>query len=129
MRREILLAIGVILVIISGSAWAQDDLLKNAQTLFKPIPATPPALKDNPLTSGKIELGKMLYFDPRLSASGLISCNTCHSVGLGGVDLQETSTGHGWQRGPRNAPTVLNAVFNIAQFWDGRAKDLAEQAK
>jgi cytochrome c peroxidase len=71
----------------------------------------------------------MLYFDPRLSASALISCNTCHNLGTGGVDLQETSTGHGWQKGPRNAPTVLNSVFNIAQFWDGRAKDLAEQAK
>ena len=71
----------------------------------------------------------MLYFDPRLSASNLISCNTCHNLGTGGVDLQETSVGHGWQKGPRNAPTVLNAVFNIAQFWDGRAKDLEEQAK
>jgi cytochrome c peroxidase len=71
----------------------------------------------------------MLYFDPRLSASLLISCNTCHNLGLGGVDLQETSVGHGWQKGPRNAPTVLNSVFNIAQFWDGRAKDLEEQAK
>lgn len=129
MRREILLATGVILVIIVCGAWAQDGLLKKAQSLFKPIPATPPALKNNPLTPEKIELGKMLYFDPRLSASGLISCNTCHSVGLGGVDIQETSTGHAWQRGPRNAPTVLNAVFNIAEFWDGRAKDLAEQAK
>jgi cytochrome c peroxidase len=129
MRREIVLSIGVILVIIMGIAWAQDDLLKKAQTLFKPIPATPPALKNNPLTPEKIKLGRMLYFDPRLSASGIISCNTCHSVGLGGVDIQETSTGHAWQRGPRNAPTVLNAVFNIAQFWDGRAKDLAQQAK
>jgi cytochrome c peroxidase len=129
MRREILFATGAILVIIVCGARAQDDLMKKAQSLFKPIPATPPALKDNPLTPQKIELGKMLYFDPRLSASGLISCNTCHSVGLGGVDIQETSTGHAWQRGPRNAPTVLNAVFNIAQFWDGRAKDLAEQAR
>jgi cytochrome c peroxidase len=103
--------------------------MKKAQNLFKPIPKTPPELKGNPLTPEKIELGKMLYFDPRLSLSGLISCNTCHNLGTAGVDLQETSTGHGWQRGPRNAPTVLNAVFNIAQFWDGRAKDLAEQAK
>ena len=71
----------------------------------------------------------MLFFEPRLSASHLISCNTCHNVGLAGADLQETSTGHNWQKGPRNAPTVMNAVFNIAQFWDGRAKDLAEQAK
>jgi cytochrome c peroxidase len=71
----------------------------------------------------------MLYFDPRLSASALISCNTCHNVGMGGADFQETSVGHHWQKGPRNAPTVLNSVFNIAQFWDGRAEDLKQQAK
>ncbi len=97
--------------------------------LFDVIPETPPDLPGNPLTEEKIELGKMLYFDPRLSSSWLISCNTCHNVGLAGVDLLETSVGHGWQRGPRNSPTVFNAVFNIAQFWDGRAEDLAEQAK
>lgn len=74
-------------------------------------------------------MGKKLYFDPRLSSSFLISCNTCHNVGLAGIDLLETSIGHGWQKGPRNAPTVLNAVFNIAQFWDGRAEDLKAQAK
>ncbi len=129
MRHTILQVLLILLVIVIGGAWAQDDLQKKAQNLFKPIPKTPPELKDNPLTPEKIELGKMLYFDPRLSASHLISCNTCHNLGTGGVDLQETSTGHGWQRGPRNAPTVLNSVFNIAQFWDGRAKDLAEQAK
>lgn len=129
MRQKILFGTVVILVLFMCSAWAEDDLLKNAQSLFKPIPVTPPALKDNPLTSEKIKLGRMLYFDPRLSASSLISCNTCHSVGLGGVDIQETSIGHAWQKGPRNAPTVLNSVFNISQFWDGRAKDLVEQAK
>jgi cytochrome c peroxidase len=112
------------------AAVAADDpaLLKRAQTAFKAIPAAPPALARNPLTPDKIELGKMLYFDPRLSSSWLISCNTCHNLSLGGVDLLETSIGHGWQKGPRNGPTVLNAVFNIAQFWDGRAKDLSEQA-
>ncbi len=98
-------------------------------SLFGTVPDEPPALEDNPLTPEKIELGRMLFFEPRLSASWLISCNTCHNVGLGGVDLLETSVGHGWQRGPRNAPTVLNAVFNVAQFWDGRAEDLEEQAK
>ena len=107
----------------------EDDLMKRAQTLFKPIPESPPVIEGNPLTPEKAELGKMLYFEPRLSASNLISCNTCHNLGAGGVDLQETSIGHAWQKGPRNAPTVLNSVFNIAQFWDGRAKDLAEQAK
>jgi cytochrome c peroxidase len=84
---------------------------------------------DNPITREKIELGKMLFFDPRLSASGVISCNTCHNLGTGGDDNLPTSVGHGWQKGPRNAPTVLNAVFNAAQFWDGRAEDLKAQAK
>jgi cytochrome c peroxidase len=108
---------------------AQDQTMKKAQALFKPIPARAPEEMNNPVTPEKVTLGKMLYFDPRLSASDLISCNTCHNMGTGGVDLQETSVGHAWQKGPRNAPTVLNSVFNIAQFWDGRAKDLEEQAK
>src|SRR5690606_15836719 len=56
-------------------------------------------------------------------------CNACHSIGTGGADNAPVAIGHGWQRGPRNSPTVLNAVFNAAQFWDGRAADLAEQAK
>jgi cytochrome c peroxidase len=107
---------------------AADELMKAAQAQFSPIPAAPPELPGNPATPAKVALGKMLYFDPRISASHAISCNSCHSVGLGGVDAQETSIGHHWQRGGRNAPTVLNAVFNTAQFWDGRAKDLEAQA-
>ena len=100
-----------------------------AAALFKIVPAEAPKLPQNDLTEEKVELGKMLYFEPRLSSSWLISCNTCHNLSLGGIDLMETSIGHGWQKGPRNAPTVLNAVYNLAQFWDGRAVDLAEQAK
>jgi cytochrome c peroxidase len=107
---------------------AQDNLMTAAQARFKPIPATPPALPGNPASPARVELGAMLYFDPRLSASHAISCSSCHNVGLGGGDAQETSIGHQWQRGDRNSPTVLNAVFNTAQFWDGRAKDLEQQA-
>lgn len=107
---------------------AQDKLMTAAQARFEPIPTTPPALPGNPATPERVELGKMLYFDPRLSASHAISCSSCHNVGLGGVDAEETSIGHRWQRGGRNAPTVFNAVFNTAQFWDGRAKDLEQQA-
>jgi cytochrome c peroxidase len=102
--------------------------MQTAKNLFAPIPDTPPALKGVQSTPERVEPGKMLYFDPRLSESHAIACNSCHLVGLGGVDLQETSIGHRWQRGPRNAPTLLNAVFNTAQFWDGRAADLEEQA-
>lgn len=116
--------------VVAGFAIAEEDpLLADAQDIFEPIPASAPAIKGNEATSDKVELGKLLYFEPRLSKSGLISCNTCHNVGMGGADFQQTSTGHGWKQGPRNAPTVLNSVFNLTQFWDGRAKDLAEQAK
>jgi len=76
----------------------------------------------------KVELGKMLFFEPRLSKSGFISCNSCHNLSLGGVDALPTSIGHNWQEGPINSPTVLNAEYGLAQFWDGRAKDLKEQA-
>ncbi len=123
-----LITLGLIFI-LANMALANDQLLADAQDYFKPIPAAAPVLEGNPATPAKIELGKILYFEPRLSKSALISCNTCHNVGLGGADFQETSTGHGWRKGPRNAPTVLNSVYNVAQFWDGRAKDLAEQAK
>jgi cytochrome c peroxidase len=113
---------------IAGQAIAADELMQSAQAAFKPIPSSAPALPGNAATPEKLQLGKMLFFDPRLSASHSISCNSCHNVGLGGVDSQETSIGHHWQRGGRNAPTVFNAVFNTAQFWDGRAKDLEAQA-
>lgn len=125
--RNVLLAVTCMMA--AGMATAADDeLMTQAQALFKPIPDNPPELEGITASPAKVELGSMLYFDPRLSASHSISCNSCHQIGLGGVDMLETSVGHRWQLGGRNSPTVLNAVFNTAQFWDGRAKDLAEQA-
>ncbi|PTU72989.1 cytochrome-c peroxidase [Pseudomonas mangrovi] len=76
----------------------------------------------------KVELGKQLFFDPRLSRSGFISCNSCHNLSMGGSDNLTSSIGHNWQQGPINSPTVLNSSMNLAQFWDGRAADLKEQA-
>ncbi|UFS70528.1 cytochrome-c peroxidase [Geomonas sp. RF6] len=116
-------------LVFASAASGNDDVLKKARAAFKQMPAKAPALKGNESTPARLELGKKLFFDPRLSASQLLSCNTCHNVGLGGVDLQETSIGHHWQKGPRNAPTVFNSVYNAAQFWDGRAEDLKAQAK
>jgi len=78
--------------------------------------------------AAKVELGKQLFFEPRLSKSGFISCNSCHNLATGGVDNLPSSIGHGWQLGPINSPTVFNSRYNVAQFWDGRAKDLQEQA-
>lgn len=126
MKSLLLISLGALL---SANIAYADPLQDQAKQTFKPIPSTPPEIKDNPLTPEKIALGHQLFFEPRLSKSGIISCNTCHNVGLGGVDGVPTSLGHGFQKGPRNSPTVFNAVFNIAQFWDGRAADLKEQAK
>jgi cytochrome c peroxidase len=91
-------------------------------------------LIDNPnnlINEDKIELGKMLYFEPRLSKSGLISCNTCHNLATGGVDKVPAAIGHRWTANPHhlNSPTVYNAVFNATQFWDGRSPDLEDQAQ
>lgn len=80
------------------------------------------------LDPDKVELGKQLFFDPRLSKSGWISCNSCHNLSRGGTDNLPTSIGHEWAEGPINAPTVLNSSYFLAQFWDGRAEDLQEQA-
>lgn len=113
---------------LAGAAGA-EPLRDLALETFKPLPSTTPSKADNPVTPEKIELGKALFFDPRLSASGVFSCYSCHNLTTGGDDNMETSVGHGWQKGPRNAPTALNAVLNEAQFWDGRADDLKAQAK
>ena len=124
-------ALAFLILLFCSAAEAQqspEKLLARARQNFSAIPSTPPGLPNNPATPSRVVLGKMLFFDPRLSASHQISCNSCHNVGLGGVDGQSTSLGHRWQHGGRNAPTVLNSVFNKAQFWDGRAKDLEQQA-
>jgi cytochrome c peroxidase len=91
----------------------------------EPIQPIQPIKVSNPAL---VELGKKLYFDPRLSKSGFISCNSCHNLSMGGSDNLKTSIGHNWQKGPINSPTVLNSSLNVAQFWDGRAKDLKAQA-
>lgn len=117
------------LLLLGAVSVNADDLMDKAKGLFKPLPAKAPDPENNTVTPEKVALGKMLFFEPRLSRSGLISCNSCHNLGMGGDDNQSTSVGHRWQKGPRNAPTVLNAVFNIDQFWDGRADDLKAQAK
>lgn len=113
---------------LTGAAQA-DELREEALDMFQALPSTVPSVSDNVITPEKIELGKALFFDPRMSASGVFSCHSCHNLAMGGDDNMPTSIGHGWQKGPRNSPTVLNSVFNKAQFWDGRAADLAEQAK
>ena len=111
-----------------GTQPPAEELMAKARQIFRAIPTNPPQLAGNSSSPAKLELGKALYFEPRLSASHVISCASCHNIGLGGADAESTSIGHRWQHGGRNAPTTFNAIFNTAQFWDGRAKDLEQQA-
>jgi len=94
---------------------------------FAPLPDQAPAI-ENPLSQEKIALGKSLYFDTRLSKDQKISCNSCHNLSTFGVDNEPTSPGHLGQRGNRNSPTTFNAALHMAQFWDGRAGTVEQQA-
>lgn len=96
---------------------------------FSALPPQPPIPTDNVQTPAKIALGKQLYFEPRLSLDGTLSCNSCHNVMAGGDDDRPTSAGIRGQRGGRNAPTVWNAAYLTVQFWDGREPSLEGQAK
>ncbi len=96
---------------------------------FEALPAKPVVPANNPMSSAKTELGKQLYFDPRLSVDGTVSCNSCHNVMDSGTDNRSVSVGVAGQKGGRSAPTVWNAAFLSVQFWDGRAASLEDQAK
>jgi cytochrome c peroxidase len=109
-----ILVIAVAGVMPCAAVWANEPI----------TPIRPP----QEINLAQAELGKKLYFDPRLSKSGFISCNSCHNLSMGGTDNLKTSIGHNWQEGPINSPTVLNSSLSVAQFWDGRAADLKEQA-
>jgi cytochrome c peroxidase len=112
-----ILAVAVTLS-LAGAAWAATIRNEPVQPLDVPKVTNP----------AKVELGKKLFFDPRLSRSGFISCNSCHNLSMGGSDNLKTSIGDKWQQGPINSPTVLNSSLAVAQFWDGRAASLQEQA-
>ncbi len=96
--------------------------------VFAPLPASVPG-PAGAASEEMITLGRMLYYEPRLSKSQTISCNTCHDLAKYGVDGEPTSDGHKGQKGTRNSPTVFNAAAHFVQFWDGRAPDVEEQAK
>jgi cytochrome c peroxidase len=93
--------------------------------------ALPPVMDSaaNPISDAKVVLGRMLYYDPRLSKGQEVSCNSCHELSKYGVDNQRVSDGDKGQKGTRNAPTVYNAAGHFVQFWDGRATNVEEQAK
>lgn len=96
---------------------------------WQALPEQAPAPADNPTTAAKVELGRMLFMDPRFSSTGTVSCNSCHNVMLGGEDNRPVSMGVHGKTGGRSAPTVWNSAFNSSQFWDGRAATPEDQAR
>ncbi len=116
-------AVAALLLTLPGESFAQGAVR------WQPLPTVAPAPADNPTTPAKVRLGKMLFFDPRLSSTGTVSCFSCHNIMEGGDDHRPVSIGVEAQRGGRNAPTVFNAAFLSVQFWDGRAATLEDQAK
>lgn len=130
---------GVSIFLASSSflfgATTGDALIQKAKDIgLQPMPTGSELQKATGIdkaSKAQIELGKKLYFDPRISSSNLISCNTCHNLGLGGADVVPAAIGHKWTMNPShlNSPTVYNSVFNSSQFWDGRSAHLQDQAK
>lgn len=127
--KKLVLAVMIGGVTTTAVAVDKNAVRTQAKMMHGPIPATMPGAEMD--TPALIDLGERLYFETALSADGSQSCNTCHRIdgGRGGVDNEATSLGVKGSRGDRNSPSVWNAGFHVAQFWDGRAADLAAQAK
>lgn len=115
-------------LVFSANTYAQDDHQIDTKTIKRFFEPLPESIIDEEENAALIELGKTLYLDPRLSINDKISCNSCHQLDNYGVDNEPTSPGHDNKRGDRNSPTTMNAALHIAQFWDGRASDVEEQA-
>ncbi|MCB1984626.1 MAG: cytochrome-c peroxidase [Burkholderiales bacterium] len=119
----------VLALIFSANAFAGDESSEidttDIKRFFEPLPES---IIDEEKNAALIKLGKTLYLDPRLSVNDKIACNSCHQLDNYGVDSEPTSPGHDNKRGGRNSPTTMNAALHIAQFWDGRASDVEEQA-
>lgn len=141
-NRRTWFAVAIGLVMIAGAAFGVGILLNHPMSVaadlivvdgmavpdIGPLPTSVPMPPSNINYKAKVELGKLLYFDGRLSKNGMISCAFCHTPGSGFADARQTSTGMDGKVGGRQAPTVLNTAFNHVQFWDGRASSLEEQA-
>ena len=130
-RKSLLLAPALLALAIGGFA-ATARASADAYEIVFPLGIDGEQMQipaDNPLTAAKVELGKLLYFDSRLSNDGTVSCATCHDPAKGFTDQLRVSKGIRAQLGGRNAPSVINSAFYFFQFWDGRAATLEEQAK
>lgn len=124
-KLAVLLLLVTTLVYAQGRSSRFELDMKIVKDNFSPLPSS---IIDKKKNKDLISLGKTLYFEKKLSVNDSISCNSCHQVDNFGVDNQATSPGHEGKRGGRNSPTTFNAALHMAQFWDGRAKDVEEQA-
>jgi cytochrome c peroxidase len=115
-------------LLLSGVTFADQKINRAFLPLFQPLPKVMSA-PGREISDTKVDLGRKLYFETRLSINGKISCNTCHLLDKYGVDSLSTSPGHDGRRGDRNSPTVYNAALHVSQFWDGRSPDVEDQAK
>lgn len=127
MTTRLILAVATLLFVSNASAGSADSLLKDARQLFKPLPANA-AIADNPLTPEKVELGRKLFFDPRFSADGTVSCVRCHLPQLYATDGLPKAIGVGGKENPRNSPSILNAALQAPVHWRGDRATVEEQA-
>jgi cytochrome c peroxidase len=129
---KIILEIGLSLLIVcfAGSSLADngEDLLSQAKNIFRPLPQVMSSDK-NPITPEKVELGKILLYETRISLDGTVSCVRCHPIGLYGADGLKKSIGNNCKVNPRNAPTLFNAAGQISAHWIGNRADVEDQAK
>ena len=126
MKKSVLIPI-IALAALTSAARAEVSVNRAMLGMFQPLPESAES-PENPFNPAKIKLGRMLYYDTRLSKDRSVSCNTCHDLASYGDDGAAVSTGIGQQQGGRSAPTVYNAALHIAQFWDGRAPHVEAQA-
>jgi cytochrome c peroxidase len=126
--KKTLLISALSLLTLSSQTLRADALSDSFLMMFKPLP-TEALAKDNDLTAAKVDLGRMLYYETRISKNGKMSCNSCHMLDKYGQDNLPFSPGHEGKLGGRSSPTTYNAALHIAQFWDGRAPSVEEQAK
>jgi len=120
----------ILLLVSPFAAFAADDaaLIKRASQILGPLPASMPS-EQNPITPEKVKLGKLLFYEPRISVDGTVSCSKCHPLALYAADGLRKSVGNKCKESPRNDPTVFNAASQISQHWIGNRTSVEDQAK
>ena len=122
----------VLLIVFSAAEFfasdADRELMSRAKAVFGPLPASMPS-PDNPITPAKVKLGNMLFWEPRISVDGVVSCAKCHPMGLYAADGLKKAIGNHCKENPRNSPTILNAASQISEHWIGNRTSVEDQAK